>query len=620
MYGIGKKIKDESGMILMASTMGIFIILSLLAFYLARFSITETRSGANYIQDIKTRNLAITGAEHGMQVYKELKSTSELTGNFNKGSYTVSFDLDNDEVNTSLPFTHYLTMKSSASIDDVKRNIRYILSSFPEAFCFSFYGNNASSETFNETSSYIGGDMFFNGSVSIGSGTSNGITYISAGSGGTILSTYPEFPQIDNTLYDDLLDSASLVSGSYTNYALNFNGSNQYIEVQNNSLINTGSSHTAKTIEAWFKVDSVDFADHKQTIYEQGGTVRGLNIYIYDGLLYVGGWNEPDGESDWDPGTWLVTDADAITSGTWHHVALTLDASASGNTTNGILKGNISNEYVPFLLALFAFGIGKAALMPFHKWLPAAVVAPTPVSALLHAVAVVKAGVFSMLVVITYVFGIDFLSETNGTVWLIWISSITLLLSSCIAITKDDLKARLAYSTISQLSYIVLGGAISTNIAVQGALIHIVMHAVGKITLFFAAGAIYVATHLSKISDLNGMGKSMPLTFIAFFIGSLSIIGVPPMGGSWSKFYLMLGSVEKDYLLVIYILAISTLLNVYYLLEIPAKAFFQPKRTNTQVTKHPLTVYPTFFAAILTIILFIYIEPLKDITNLLFGN
>ena len=287
---------------------------------------------------------------------------------------------------------------------------------------------------------------------------------------------------------------------------------------------------------------------------------------------------------------------------------------------NGVLKGNISNEYVPFLLALFAFGIGKAALMPFHKWLPAAMVAPTPVSALLHAVAVVKAGVFSMLVVITHVFGIDFLTETSGAVWLIWVSSITLLLSSCIAITKDDLKARLAYSTISQLSYIVLGGAIATNIAVQGASIHIVMHAVGKITLFFAAGSIYVATHLSKISDLNGMGKSMPLTFIAFFIGSLSIIGVPPMGGSWSKFYLMLGSVEKEYLAVIFILCISTLLNVYYLLEIPAKAFFQHKKTNVQVTKHPLIVYPTFFAAMLTIVLFIYIEPLKDITNLISGN
>ena len=286
----------------------------------------------------------------------------------------------------------------------------------------------------------------------------------------------------------------------------------------------------------------------------------------------------------------------------------------------GVLKGNISNEYVPFLLALFAFGICKATLMPFHKWLPAARVAPTPVSALLHAVAVVKAGVFSMLVVITYVFGIDFLTETNGAVWLIWVSSITLLLSSCIAITKDDLKARLAYSTISQLSYIVLGGAIATNIAVQGASLHIVMHAVGKITLFFAAGSIYVATNLSKISDLNGIGKSMPLTFIAFFIGSLSIIGVPPMGGSWSKFYLMLGSVEKGYLVVISILCISTLLNVYYLLEIPAKAFFQHQKTNTQVTKHPLIVYPTFFAAMLTIVLFIYIEPLKDITNLISGN
>ncbi len=287
---------------------------------------------------------------------------------------------------------------------------------------------------------------------------------------------------------------------------------------------------------------------------------------------------------------------------------------------SGILRGHISSEYAPLLLVLFAFGIGKAALMPFHKWLPAAMVAPTPVSALLHAVAVVKAGVFSMLVIIAYVFGIDFLTDTNASVWLMWVSSITLLLSSCIAITKDDLKARLAYSTISQLSYVVLGGALATNIALQGAALHIIMHAVGKITLFFAAGAIYVATHISKISDLNGLGKSMPLTFAAFFIGSLSIIGVPPMGGSWSKFYLMLGSVEKQYFYIIAILCISTLLNVYYLLEVPAKAFFLSSSGNIQVKKHPLTVYPTFCAAILTIILFIYIEPLKDITNLIVGT
>ena len=238
----------------MASTMGIFIILSLFAFYLARFSATEIRSGSYYIQDIRARNLALSGAEYGMQVYKESKSTADLSGSLNKGNYIVSFDSYNDEADSTLPYSHYFMIKSSASIDDVKRNIRYILSSFPEAFCFSFYGNNVLSETFNETGSYISGDMFFNGNVSVGSGTSNGITYISGGSGGTILSTYPEFPQIDNTLYDDLLASASLVSGSYTNSALSFNGSNQYIEIQNNSLINTGSSHTAKRLRPGLKL------------------------------------------------------------------------------------------------------------------------------------------------------------------------------------------------------------------------------------------------------------------------------------------------------------------------------------------------------------------------------
>ena len=156
MFNIRKKINNESGMILMASTMGIFIILSIFAFYLARFSITETRSGAYHILDIKARNLAMTGAEHGMQLYKSSRSTeginiNNITGNLNNGSYAVSFDSDNDEVTSTLPYTHYLTMKSSATIDDVKRNIRFILSSLPEAFCFSFYGNNTSSQVFSET-------------------------------------------------------------------------------------------------------------------------------------------------------------------------------------------------------------------------------------------------------------------------------------------------------------------------------------------------------------------------------------------------------------------------------------------------------------------------------------
>ena len=287
---------------------------------------------------------------------------------------------------------------------------------------------------------------------------------------------------------------------------------------------------------------------------------------------------------------------------------------------NGILEGKLDEKYIPFLLFLFAFGIGKAALMPFHKWLPAAMVAPTPVSALLHAVAVVKAGVFSILVVIVNVFGIDLLSKTQSTFWLICLACFTLLLSSIIAIYKDDLKARLAYSTISQLSYVVLGAALVSNLAVQGASLHIVMHAIGKITLFFVAGAIYVSAKISKISELDGHGKSMPLLFLAFFVGSLSIIGVPPMGGSWSKFYLMLGAVESDYIFVIVVLCISTLLNVYYLLEIPTRAFFKNKIKEVEVENYSLMTIPTLFAATLTVIIFFYVEPIKNLTNLITSN
>ena len=219
------KKNNESGMILMASTMGIFIILSIFAFYLARFSISETRNGAYHILDIKSRNLALTGAEHGMYIYKSSRNTdgisiNNITGNLNNGTYTVSFDLDNDESNQVLPYSQYLTMKSSATIDDVKRNIRYILSSFPEAFCFSFYGNNSLSQTFTRTNGSIKGEMFFNGSVANGSGADSCITYISSGSGGTVLSPYPSFPEIDVTFYENLLVNAASAAGSYDNYAL----------------------------------------------------------------------------------------------------------------------------------------------------------------------------------------------------------------------------------------------------------------------------------------------------------------------------------------------------------------------------------------------------------------
>ncbi|MEC8099087.1 MAG: proton-conducting transporter membrane subunit, partial [Pseudomonadota bacterium] len=243
--------------------------------------------------------------------------------------------------------------------------------------------------------------------------------------------------------------------------------------------------------------------------------------------------------------------------------------------SGGILADRMDSAYVPLLLGLFAFGIGKAALMPLHRWLPAAMVAPTPVSALLHAVAVVKAGVFSMLKISIYIFGVDFLATTSASDWLVWVAAFSILAASIVALSKTNLKARLAYSTISQLGYIVLGAALASPLAASGAALHIATHATGKITLFFCAGAIYVAHHLSDIRDMDGLGRRMPITFSAFALGALSIIGVPPLAGAWSKLMLMGGAMQSEFLIIIFVLAVSSLLNLVYLGEIVLRAFFK---------------------------------------------
>ncbi|NKB58591.1 MAG: monovalent cation/H+ antiporter subunit D family protein [Alphaproteobacteria bacterium] len=240
----------------------------------------------------------------------------------------------------------------------------------------------------------------------------------------------------------------------------------------------------------------------------------------------------------------------------------------------GILEGHIQGPLVGLMLLLYVYGIGKAALMPLHRWLPAAMVAPTPVSALLHAVAVVKAGVFTVLKVIVYIFGAEFLRESGTGDWLMYIAGATVLLASFVAMTKDNLKARLAYSTVSQLSYVILGAALFMPFSVVGAGMHIAMHAVGKITLFFCAGAIYVASGKTEISDMKGIGKVMPVTLFAFLIGSISVIGLPPMGGSWSKYYLALGAVDAGELVFVAVLMISSLLNVAYLLPVVGRGYF----------------------------------------------
>ena len=351
MMGLKAKLKNESGVILMASTMGVFIMLSLFAFYLARFSVVETRTGGYHTQDIKARNLAMTGIELGLHSYKSSRDVSGIDGNFNNGTYSVRFDSQYDESGSSLPKEHYLTLKSKAKIDDVERNIRFLISSLPEAFCFSFYGNNVSSQTFVEPNGSIYGDMFYNGSVESNSGTNNGSTYIGSGSGGILLTSAPAFPVLDDTQYNDLLFEAESHQGTYNNYALDFDGNNDFIKINNSNDINTGSHHTNKTIEAWFKVDNKNVSSHKQTIYEQGGTVRGLNIYIFGGALYVGGWNEP--ESRWNPGTWLSTNS--IQSNTWHHVALTL--SGGNSVSNNAFKGYLDG---------IQFGSGKGSKLWHH--------------------------------------------------------------------------------------------------------------------------------------------------------------------------------------------------------------------------------------------------------------
>ncbi|MDG2169773.1 MAG: proton-conducting transporter membrane subunit, partial [Opitutales bacterium] len=197
----------------------------------------------------------------------------------------------------------------------------------------------------------------------------------------------------------------------------------------------------------------------------------------------------------------------------------------------GFLAGHISPSAALVLLLLFTFGFAKAGIMPFHSWLPGAMVAPTPVSALLHAVAVVKVGVFCVLRVFTGVFGIDYLESLDIATVVAWIAAFTVITSSLIALSQDNLKRRLAFSTIGQLSYIILGVALLSDRAVTGSMTHIAMHAVGKITLFMCAGAVFVATGKKYISQMDGLGKKMPFTFAAFTIGALSVTGLPPTGG-----------------------------------------------------------------------------------------
>jgi multicomponent Na+:H+ antiporter subunit D len=192
----------------------------------------------------------------------------------------------------------------------------------------------------------------------------------------------------------------------------------------------------------------------------------------------------------------------------------------------------------------------------------------------------VKAGVFCVAKVVLYVFGLETLTASGANTWLVYLAAGCILLASLIALSKDNLKARLAYSTVSQLAYVVLGAALATTTGLMGSAMQIATHAVGKITLFFCAGAIYVATHKTEVSQLDGIGRTMPFTMFAFLLGSLSIIGLPPFAGTWSKWYLALAAADTGHLIVVGVLMLSSLLNVGYLLSIVGRAFFLPPRDD----------------------------------------
>jgi len=241
----------------------------------------------------------------------------------------------------------------------------------------------------------------------------------------------------------------------------------------------------------------------------------------------------------------------------------------------GILAGRGSRVVLTAVFVLFMLGITKAAMMPLHSWLPEAMVAPTPVSAFLHAVAVVKVGVFTVLRVVLFIFGTDLLKDLGLGTILMYFASFTIITASIVALKQDNLKKRLAYSTISQLSYIVFAAALLSPSGIKGSVFHIVAHAFGKITLFMAAGAIYVAHKKTKVSELNGIGARMPITMAAFALASVSLIGIPPLSGFISKWYMFFGAVEAQQIPILLVLAVSTILNGCYFLPIVYAAFFK---------------------------------------------
>jgi multicomponent Na+:H+ antiporter subunit D len=289
-------------------------------------------------------------------------------------------------------------------------------------------------------------------------------------------------------------------------------------------------------------------------------------------------------------------------------VCIQVIAPAAEFQPGGFLTGKASPGVLAFLFVLCLVGVGvKAAMMPLHSWLPAAMVAPTPVSALLHAVAVVKAGTFGCVRLVHYVFGVDLLHTIGADMVLASAAAATILLGSLRALGESNLKRRLAYSTVSQLSYIVLGAALGSTAALAGAMFHIVAHGFMKITLFFCAGAIYIKTHKLDIPDLAGLGRQMPITFGAFTLGALGLAGTPLFVGFVSKWNLGLGALQAGHGIFLAVLVISGMLNFAYFFPIVYSGFFGNKEQRIRYDEAPVSLWlPLAVTAVVSVLLGVY--------------
>jgi multicomponent Na+:H+ antiporter subunit D len=243
--------------------------------------------------------------------------------------------------------------------------------------------------------------------------------------------------------------------------------------------------------------------------------------------------------------------------------------------SGGVFAADTDSTGLIIAYVLFVAGASKAAIMPLHVWLPGAMVAPVPVSALLHAVAVVNAGVFLMLRVILDVFGVALIDDLGLGIATAVFVSFTVVLATVYAYRVDSLKAVLAYSTISHLSLMILAVALLDRQAMTGGIMHLVNHSLAKITLFFCAGSILVATGKTKISELGGIGRQLPWTMGAFAVGALSIVGLPPTAGFVTKYYIAIGIIDAKYVPFLLVLFLSTLVSAAYYLRILRAAFFE---------------------------------------------